>query len=349
MGEIGVEPMTKEQPLRVLFSFGPSAQDANPYVDLLVRSVSGHAKVKYFSWKFALLGSYDVFHLHWPEALIRRRSLLRRFINQALALLLILRLALFRIPIVRTEHNVRPHEKGDCAENAVLDLLDRRTAAWIVMNEVPTGHPQHKVTLIVHGHYRDCYRLPASVSKKPGKVLNFGLIRPYKGVEDLVAAFKALPESTGLTLSIMGKPVSAGIADSLLEEIGSSMKVAADLRHIPDDELALSVAESELVVLPYQSMHNSGVLLLALSLGTPVLVPKNEITDALAREVGERWVQRFEGRVTPDAILAGSEAVRGLVGSPDLAARNWTTIGGKHFEVYLGVTSRARTGLLPKS
>lgn len=332
--------MIKEQPLRVLFSFGPSTQDANPYVDLLVGSVARHTKVHYFSWRFALLGSYDVFHLHWPEALIRRRTLFRRLVNRVLVLLLIMRLDLSRIPIVRTEHNLRPHEKGDWAENAVLDVLDRRTSAWIVMNEAPTGRPQHKVTLIVHGHYRDCYRLPGSVSKKLGTVLNFGLIRPYKGVEDLVAAFKALPEGASLTLSIMGKPSSADIEASLLREIGSSIRVTADLRHIPDDELAPRVAESELVVLPYQSMHNSGVLLLALSLGTPVLVPRNEITDALAREVGERWVQRFEGIITPEAILTGYEAVRGLAGSPDLAARNWAAIGDKHFEVYRLVAAR---------
>lgn len=340
MAENAIKRMIDSNPLRVLFSFGPSVDDANPYVDLLVESVSPHVIVHHFSWKFALLGSYDIFHIHWPEALTRRRTYSRSLAVRILALLLIAKLALFRIPIVRTEHNLRPHEKGDWVERAILDFLDRRTAAWILMNQAATFRPRQKVNLIVHGHYRDRYSPPVSKVKKTGSILNFGLIRPYKGVEDLVEAFKQLPDNAALTLTIMGKPHSAEIAAGLRQRIGSVGNIQTDFRHVPDDKLVASVSESNLVVLPYQSMHNSGVLLLALSLGTPVLVPRNEITDALALEVGEQWVQRFDGHLTPDAIVAASRAVNGLAGMPNLTSREWSDIGDKHADVYRRVVAQ---------
>ncbi|WP_454699207.1 glycosyltransferase [Arthrobacter humicola] len=320
--------------LRVLYSFGPTAHDANPYVNLLLDAVARKASIHYFSWKFALLGSYDVFHVHWPETLVRRRTLPGRLACTIGLALLLVRLAFRRIPIVRTEHNLRPHETGTKIEAALLRILDAQAAVWIVMNQAASRHSSAKLNYIPHGHYRDWYSSPKNAMKIPGKILNFGLIRPYKGVESLIAAFKDLPKAAKMTLSIMGKPQSQESVAELHRLIGGDASITADLRHIPDEELAASIAESEMVVLPYRAMHNSGALLLALSLGTPVLVPKNEVTDALAAEVGANWVQRFEGSITPAKLLSASNALMGLEGSPDLSLRDWSRLGNEHVKAY---------------
>jgi beta-1,4-mannosyltransferase len=321
------------RPLDVLYSFGPPAEDANPYVHLLLDAVSSGATVHYFSWKFALLGKYDAFHVHWPETLLRRPTLKGRVACRVFLSLLLAKLAVTRTPIIRTEHNLRPHESGDRIENAILNLLDRRAAAWVVMNN-NSEQPAHKLHHIPHGHYRDWYEVPASADRKPGRLLNFGLIRPYKGVEDLVEAFKDLPESSGLELSIMGNPQTPEAGDALREVVGATPGITTDLRHVPAEDLAAAVAEASLVVLPYRAMHNSGALLLALSLGTPVLVPKNEMTDALAAEVGEQWVQRFEGPITAETLVSASTATEAIEGTPDLSRREWPEIGRMHVRTY---------------
>lgn len=326
--------------MRVLFSFGPSSHDANPYVDLLVDSVGRHVQVHRFSWNFALFGSYDVFHVHWPEALTRRRRWFKGLLVKSVFFLLLAKLFVLRIPVVRTEHNLTPHEEGGGAEKLALSLLDRLTTIRIVMNGSAIDRPGQQTTLILHGHYRDYYCVAAKHTKNPGSILNFGLIRPYKGIEDLVAAFKVVPPDLGLSLRIMGKPLSADVGDSVLREVAEVSSISTDLRHIPDDELCRRVVESELVVLPYQKMHNSGVLLLALSLGTPVLVPKNKITDDLAAEVGDRWVQRYEGKITADALISGAREVRNIQGRPDLSRREWATIGQQHVDVYRSVFAK---------
>lgn len=327
-------PHPADRPLGVLYSFGPPANDANPYVHLLLESVSSAATVHYFSWKFALFGSYDVFHVHWPETLLRRPTLKGRLLCRALLLLLLGRLAVSGVPIVRTEHNLRPHESGNRIETLLLNLLDKRAAAWVVMNEVGVERPVRNPTCIPHGHYRDWYQLPLAYERKSGSLLNFGLIRPYKGVEDLVSTFKGLPSQMGLHLNIMGKPQSAESGKDLSDRIGDAPNITADLRHIPDPDLTLAIAQASLVVLPYRAMHNSGALLLALSLDRPVLVPKNAMTDALAAEVGPQWVQRFEEPLTADVLVAAAEAAKYISGRPDLSRREWSEIGARHLYTY---------------
>ncbi len=92
----------------------------------------------------------------------------------------------------------------------------------------------------------------------------------------------------------------AAVDASLAESSGGrapDARIAHHLEHVPDDDLAAEVAHAQLVVLPYREMHNSGAVLLALSLDRPVLVPRNEVTDALAAEVGPWWVQRYDGEL----------------------------------------------------
>ncbi|MBM4515638.1 hypothetical protein GS432_01345 [Rhodococcus hoagii] len=54
-------------------------------------------------------------------------------------------------------------------------------------------------------------------------------------------------------------------------------RVSSALGFAPDADLVREISMSEMVVLPYRFMHNSGAVLLALSLDRPVLVPDNEV------------------------------------------------------------------------
>ena len=59
-----------------------------------------------FTWRSALTAKYDVFHFHWPEALLDGRSPARRWGKQLAFRMLLIRLRITRIPIVRTVHNM---------------------------------------------------------------------------------------------------------------------------------------------------------------------------------------------------------------------------------------------------
>ena len=96
------------------------------------------------------------------------------------------------------------------------------------------------------------------------------------------------------------------------------------------------MGRAELVVLPYRTMHNSGAALLALSLERPVLVPANESTESLAREVGAGWVQTFAPPLAPGVLARAVTVVRTTRRSPapDLSARTWPAIADRHREAY---------------
>src|SRR5690606_28006942 len=113
-----------------------------------------------------------------------------------------------------------------------------------------------------------------------------GLIRPYKGVESLISAMEALDDAQA-RLRICGRPSDARMRQEVERACLRDPRISAQLTYLDDAALAHEVGLSELVVLPYRQMHNSGTLLLALSLERPVLAPWSEANAAIAEEVGK--------------------------------------------------------------
>lgn len=328
-------------PLRVLESFRAPRATTNPYLVLLLRSMPDDVAVSTFGWRQALLGRYDVLHVHWPEVVVDRRTAPRSALAAALFALVLFRCRLTRTPVVRTVHNLRPHERPRRSTALVSALCDRWTTAWIRLNPqtpLPVGELS---TTILLGHYRDWFAARPS-PPVPGRLLCFGLIRPYKGVERLLDVISRMPEAD-VTLRVTGRPSTPQVAQAVRDAAGDDPRVSLVLEHVPDEVLVADAAEAQLVVLPYRELHNSSAALLALSLDRPVLVPRNAVTDALADEVGPWWVQRFEGDLEPDAVRRALEAVSGPAPAPpDLSAREWPRIGRQHADLFRAARAVAR-------
>lgn len=326
--------------IRVLQSVKPPAPTTNPYIVQLVAALDRYVDVGYFSWRRAILGRYDVLHVHWPEVMVRRDGLAARLAAQARFAALMLRLALTRTPLVRTVHNVRAHETGSRLENLLLSWCERRSSFWILLSpDTPLPRPRPS-RVIPHGHYRDWY--PATSQQQvPGRLLHFGLIRPYKGVDALIAAFEQLDDARA-GLRIVGRPTTAALRAEIEAACARDPRIEALLDYVDDATLAAELAACRLAVLPYRAMHNSGALLLALSLDRPALVPDGPTTRAIADEVGPGWVFTFTGELTAadlaGALTAGQAAPGGR--RPRLEGREWPVVAAAHAEVYREVTGR---------
>lgn len=115
-------------------------------------------------------------------------------------------------------------------------------------------------------------RTPASVPARPDGpvVLFFGLLRPYKGIDLLVDAWRSLSEQErrGGELWIAGM--------SRMDLSGLGLEDAEDIRLTPrfidDEELPFWFEQADLVVLPYRQADQSGVLFTALAFGKPLLL-----------------------------------------------------------------------------
>lgn len=319
----------------VLQSTGKPGDTTNPYLVQLLGALPENVEVRYFSVRDALFSRYDLFHVHWPEYLLRHRTPLTTLVKQACMFLLLLRLWLMRVPVVRTLHNLRPHEQGGMTERLLLRWLDRLTTRRIRINAAERD-PDPLTDTILHGHYRDWFasrQVPPSVN---GRLLCFGLIRPYKGVETLIEAFGGLAD-TSATLRIVGRPVGPAMRQTVEDACAADTRIGARLEYVPDEVLAHEIGEAHCVVLPYREMQNSGALLLALSLGRPVLVPRSDANATLAAEVGEEWVRLYDGALDAEILAAALRALSEphRQSAPDLSRRDWPRLGMQHHATYV--------------
>ncbi|MCC4587484.1 glycosyltransferase [Xanthomonas melonis] len=321
--------------LTVLFSTEKPNANTNPYLTQLYAALPDAVQLRFFSMRDALLSRYDVLHLHWPEYLLRHPSAAGTLAKQVCAALLLLKLQLTGTPIVRTLHNLAPHEDRGWRERALLGWIDRLTRRWIRINATTPPRPPFTDT-ILHGHYRDWFATMAQGTTVPGRLLHFGLIRPYKGVETLLEVMRQVDDPR-LSLRIVGNPATPHMRSLVEHACVQDRRIGALLAYVEEPVLAHEVSEAELVVLPYRQMHNSGTLLLALSLARPVLAPWSESNAAIAEEVGPGWVFLYEDEF--DASLLGGildrvrAAPRGA--APDLSQRDWPRIGQLHYRTYL--------------
>jgi beta-1,4-mannosyltransferase len=304
----------------------------------LDRELRNHLQVDGFSWWRALTSTYDVFHVHWPEILLQGRTPARAWARRLLFALLLARLRLRHTAVVRTLHNLRSHEGNSPTEQRLLQRFDRQTTLWIRLNPFTPLPADALNRTIAHGDYRAWFAAYACLPSVPGRVLYFGLIRPYKAIDTLIAAFTARMDAaaSSSTLRIVGQPQTPQLARTLGTLATGDSRIEFSLGYASDETLAREIGEAELVVLPYQEMHNSGAAVLALSLGRPVLVPQNTVTEALANEVGSDWVVTYPGVLSAQALADAIVAIRRPRQSerPELSARTWAAGVAGHLDAY---------------
>jgi len=334
--------------VRILQSYPGGRATTNPYLTQLGNRLGTGSELLTFSWTRALTDSYEVLHVHWPETLLHGRTPLRGLVRRLLFRALLARVRRRRIAVVRTVHNVRSHEETGPAERRLIDRLDRQTSLWIRLNAttpVPEGAP---VRTIEHGDYRDWFARYPVPDAVPGRMLNFGLIRPYKGLDALVTAFTGLSASASgeePSLRIVGRPQPPRVGEALRQAATVDPRIEVLLHYVSDADLVEAVGQAELVVLPYREMHNSGAALVALSLGRPVLVPSNAVTEALRAEVGQDWVITYFGEVSSAGLADGLARASAQLGKnrPNLSRRRWDYVTSRHFEAYESAVLAARS------
>jgi glycosyltransferase involved in cell wall biosynthesis len=296
----------------------------------------------------------DICHLHWPESALNGRTLGKR-LSAVFALFGKLLLAKRkRAKVVWTVHNGSPHEAhcGSCFQMCFYAILNYFVDGKIFLSKHSEKvHPVRekskiKHEIVYHGHYADYY---ASVEpdenflerigfvREPNlKVLgHYGLIRPYKNTVRLIEEFR---EHTGEDhrLIVAGKiKIGAEALDAQIREaIGGDARIYYYPKFLEDAELLALLSITDLTVLPYTKLLNSGAALLALSLGSPVLVTSSPSMLELAEVVGGDAVQLIE---SPDQFGAqmvevsnGGASGTGL----DLELLNWSKLSRKTVSFY---------------
>lgn len=279
-----------------------------------------------------------VLHLHWLARVLRgvtSEAEGRERIVGFLTSLDAFRAAGGRL--VWTVHNVLPH--GTRWEALDRDLRREVVARADIVHVLSAGTveaaapwyeiPAAKVLHVPHPAYTGVY--PDDVSDAEARerygfgrdevVFGFvGNLRPYKGLDDLLAAFEAVvaaaPDGRRRRLLIAGKPADDPAIDTFLAQASALPEVVVDARSIPAAELSIPLRASDVIVLPYRASLNSGALLLALTFGRPVIAaasphvtetvgPDASITfDSGDRPALERSLREADRLLHPEARAA---------------------------------------------
>jgi len=185
---------------------------------------------------------------------------------------------------------------------------------------IPHGPFDHHVTSSDQGH---CEAARRSAPSDALNLLYFGIIRPYKGVEDLVEAFDRLDdeEIDDYWLTVVGETWEGW--DLPMERIRSSRhrgRITVVNRFVDDDEVAAHFAGADAVVLPYHRSSASGPAHAAMSNGLPlVLTAVGGLPAAVADYEGAVLVPARD----PTALRNALREVRGLCGRRYRDPHSW--------------------------
>ena len=323
---------TMHRRARVLHSMrAPGAETR--YANHMAAVESAEFEMRFFTWRTALFGRYEIFHLHWPEQLAGHQSGVGGWLRDIRLRALLARLRRRQTPVVYTLHNHRPHD-GDVSPRLARAYRGFAALTRVEIHLVPEpGHESSAMIVqIPHGGYREPFARYPQSAPTPGRVVTFGIIKRYKGIERLLEVFSA-SDDPEVSLRIVGEPADAVTVCAIDAAIHADSRVSARYGFLSDRDLVAEVTASRLVVLPYDELHSSGAVLVALSLDRPVLVPRSPTSEALRDEVGPEWVHVFEPPLSPSAI---SDALAGPApaGRPALDAREWDRVSEAHTDAY---------------
>jgi glycosyltransferase involved in cell wall biosynthesis len=180
----------------------------------------------------------------------------------------------FARPRVLTAHDVLPREAVR-GQRAAQRRLYQRMDAVVVHSEHGRARLVHELSLdparvhvIPHGVLRPAgdAPLPAELASFDGMVvLCFGLLRPYKGIDVLLEAWRGIEHAE---LCIVGAPRM----DTGPLRAGAPPGVRFVERFVTEGEAAALFRRADLAVLPYREIDQSGVLFTALGFGVPLVL-----------------------------------------------------------------------------
>jgi beta-1,4-mannosyltransferase len=349
----------------------PDYRSNNLYQTLLEQSlVAQGVKVKFWNYHFdnfplwrAVLKStesFDVLHLHWINKYLTSHDKGTYWREGVQLVLDTLFVRLSGVGVVWTIHNYLAHE----SPFPEIELWVRRRLAGLAQRIIlhhessvelisqAYQFDRQKAAVIPNGHYRQAYGNPveATVAREQlnlpltGRIyLNFGLLRPYKGVEKLIRVWQQNQSKFAQdTLLIVGKAFDSDYETKIktLAQGGGGIIVYPEF--VEDSQLNLFFSAADVIVLPFETILNSSSLILGMSYGKPIIAPRiGGIPETMA---------------IADTLLYDPDDEHGLLQALDKSTQidlrelsqrvvtacdtlNWDTIAQKTLAVYQSIRS----------
>lgn len=292
-------------------------------------------------------GPPDILHMHWPEACLGDRSMVRSLRAAVRTLAGCVRRRARGARLVWTVHNLQHHEHlHPLLERIFWAVFTRLVDGAIHLSEPARAsaldrhpHLRRRYNVVIpHGHFIDDYPNPPSradarardgIAVDANVTLFFGQIRPYKNVIELIDTFSQV-DDPGAVLIIAGPPTDAAYAERVAAAAMADPRIRLRLRFIDDSEVPWLFAACDRVALPFRCVLNSGSVMLGLSMSRPVLIPDLDEMGGFAEAIGTSWLVQYRPPITSNELV-GNLRPRAL---PQLAAFAWPGIATHTITTY---------------
>jgi glycosyltransferase involved in cell wall biosynthesis len=265
------------------------------------------------------------------------------------------------LPVVLTLHDSNPYQGGASwlmrqGYANLLPLFDaiivhtqqgqRRVAAM--------GVDPNLIYRIPHGLLGEGGQpkpfLPSRFDRDRLVLLQFGRIKPYKGVDLVLEALTMVPRElrNRLDVRIVGKPYMDTTAiEQFVAANRLSSCVTLRFEFVSEAEEDRLFADADAILLPYREIDASGVAMSAIARGVPILATAIDgFRELFESEGGARLVPPADAVALSNAIIdwiGAPEQLHALAEAMRLrraSIPSWDEIASRHFAVYADAHAR---------
>jgi glycosyltransferase involved in cell wall biosynthesis len=173
----------------------------------------------------------------------------------------------------------------------------------------------NKLFVIPHGNFLNYYpdNINSSEETKerlgilPDKfvLMFFGIIRPYKGINLLLRSFEeAVKKNPKLFLLIAGKCSNVKLRTELIRfQARFPENCMIKIDYIPDSEVSILMKIADIGILPYSEITSSGVALLFMSYGLPIIASNLPAMREILENASSLFFNKDDPKSLEEAIL----------------------------------------------
>ncbi len=262
-----------------------------------------------------------------------------------------------KIPVISTVHDPVAHKGEKNLSLLFLDGLSIKRSSGLIVHadyftetvskRAGTGAPVFSIPL---GTLSDpaCPVIFRDPSGQIKNILFLGRLERYKGIDLLISAFKKLKAKyPGICLTIAGegdiRPYSAAAS--------SSQDIKFENKWLSGREISGLLSKADMLVAPYISATQSGILPMAYEAGVPVVVSSS---GALPEQAGFGKYARIFQSGSSDSL---ADAMNELIENEEICSEqvknaknyserdiNWDRIAGLHMNAYNSVIGTGSRG-----
>lgn len=305
----------------------------------------------------------DVIHLHWPEKQYEfdwvnlpirfpGSNRIKKTLGILWLILMVNLLRIIKIPIVWTIHDIFPHSSQNPSrmqifarkyllKNVAVVLLNCKGIESLIQQSL--GVPK-KVVVSPLGDYKDFYqstlsRLDArkylNIKENELMFLFFGTQRPHRNALSLIDAFKELGNNNAC-LWIAGN-TDIKLRQTIEKKCWGAWNIHLYLNLVTNDQLDCLLKATDFVVMPGKNYLTSGVVVLALSYGKPVITPNYGCATNMVQNAGILYDEADDSKSLLNAIkdaIKQKEILTSLA-EKQMNSWSWTDTAKKIKQAYL--------------